>query len=902
MPITPNDYTQPPLQIRRGHISSVTDYQAAAGELVYSTNTNQLFIGDGTTVGGILIAELNQPLYTTSSVTFANITATNLTAGSSTYIVYYNTASGQLSYDVDYGGGGGGGGSSFDLSTVTNQALFTTSSVTFNNITATNTVTTNNIQSADSIITLKQLTGVVIEGSTDGLLYSKANNNLSLSADYPNSVGGRIALQYGENSGIFLGNHNQTQAVTINTATGLTIHPTLRLDAANATITTATVTYVKSDNYLGSSNNNNLFFGNGSAQAILYANGAQNLQLSANASTGLGAKIFIESGETGAVKLGHFNNNAVLTVSTTTVNIGAPTTFTSNIRATGLTNSTASFVLYYNNSNNEITYGAAATTSGSSFDLSTVTNQALFTTSTVTFNALTVSTTATISANGKIITTATGAATTLELWNESSTIAHYNALKFFRKRGTNAVNSNQVLAAIQVDSFQTTNGYASNYSLVDTFPGLRWQAAANASANSNPTRIEILNRPTYSASLPYPYNLTNQNTTASSVIATLRHNDVSTELLSRLFQLRDTYQGFNNTRGAGFTATSGVVGQFGVNLNGSTDAGNQFIVNNTQAWTNNNGNTNSQNYILFKGRTNNVNYSSLDTSGSGQINWFNSSNLLVPPGDNSVVKGPNLQLNAVRHSLLDKTVNAWFDGPYPWGGGTARLWNTSTQAGDVLGTISFQGGLTGSADSNVVEGAVDGVLLRAYAKNNWSGDQTSTNTNVTYTDNQSALRIEITTSTTIGALETGGLRQQYKTVFEIDGTTATFNTIVDNKNNVIIKDTLYTANKVTNIASTASQVVGSFDSTAYNAAKFIVKVVEGTTLHFVEISLITDGTDIWKVEYGTNTSDGSLGTFSTNLNGTVVELLFAATAVPTNMWRVKLKWQILKIILKLKTD
>jgi hypothetical protein len=120
-------------------------------------------------------------------------------------------------------------------------------------------------------------------------------------------------------------------------------------------------------------------------------------------------------------------------------------------------------------------------------------------------------------------------------------------------------------------------------------------------------------------------------------------------------------------------------------------------------------------------------------------------------------------------------------------------------------------------------------------------------------------------------------------VFEIDGTTATFNTIVDNKNNVIIKDTLYTANKVTNIASTASQVVGSFDSTAYNAAKFIVKVVEGTTLHFVEISLITDGTDIWKVEYGTNTSDGSLGTFSTNLNGTVVELLFAATAVPTNM-------------------
>ena len=535
---------------------------------------------------------------------------------------------------------------------------------------------------------------------------------------------------------------------------------------------------------------NQVFVGNGSSTGILYAKGQQNLQLSANGELGNGAKVTLTSGESGSVQLGHFNNNNVMSVNTASgVTVNGALTVSGGVAGTLTVQGAATL-------QSTLAVTGAATISGET-GLAGARASGVFTTT------------------SKIVTTASGAARTVELWNESSTIADYNAVRFFRKRGTNTVNANQILAAIQVDGFQTTNGYASDYSLVDTFPGLRWIQRSNANANTNPAIFEILTRGAYSSLLPYPYNLTNQNTTASSVIATLRHSDASTELLSRLFQLRDTYQGFNNTRGAGFTATSGVVGQFGINTGGATDAGNGFIVNNTQAWTNANGNTNSQNYIRFVGRTDNVSYSTLNTSGSGQINWFNSSNLLTPPGANSVVKGPNLQLNATRHSLLDKTVNSWFGGPYTFGGGSNRLWNTSTQAGDVLGTVSFQGGLTGSADSNLVEGAVDGVLLRAYAKNNWSGDQTSTNTNVTYTDNQSALRIEITTSTTIGALATGGLRQQYKTVFEVDSTTATFTTIIQSNENINIadgKDIVVGSTSGTKIGDSSSKI--SFFGTA----------------------------------------------------------------------------------------
>jgi hypothetical protein len=57
MTITSNDprFAQAPLQIRRGSLDKVSNYIPAQGEFVFATDSLQVFIGDGTTVGGILI-------------------------------------------------------------------------------------------------------------------------------------------------------------------------------------------------------------------------------------------------------------------------------------------------------------------------------------------------------------------------------------------------------------------------------------------------------------------------------------------------------------------------------------------------------------------------------------------------------------------------------------------------------------------------------------------------------------------------------------------------------------------------------------------------------------------------------------------------------------------------------
>jgi hypothetical protein len=56
MPTYPSDYQIPPFQLRRGSLAQVTNYVPAQGELVFSTSTNQVYVGDGNTVGGILVA------------------------------------------------------------------------------------------------------------------------------------------------------------------------------------------------------------------------------------------------------------------------------------------------------------------------------------------------------------------------------------------------------------------------------------------------------------------------------------------------------------------------------------------------------------------------------------------------------------------------------------------------------------------------------------------------------------------------------------------------------------------------------------------------------------------------------------------------------------------------------
>lgn len=52
---TPADFSIPPLQIRRGPYENTSIYIAAEGELIYSTSTRKVYVGDGVTSGGILV-------------------------------------------------------------------------------------------------------------------------------------------------------------------------------------------------------------------------------------------------------------------------------------------------------------------------------------------------------------------------------------------------------------------------------------------------------------------------------------------------------------------------------------------------------------------------------------------------------------------------------------------------------------------------------------------------------------------------------------------------------------------------------------------------------------------------------------------------------------------------------
>jgi hypothetical protein len=82
-------------------LEDVLAYTPAEGEPVYSTSTQQLFIGDGVTPGGILVATgnvtsgtnqiTNQRLYTGSRVTFASVTATNLIDVSNIHLTSENS-------------------------------------------------------------------------------------------------------------------------------------------------------------------------------------------------------------------------------------------------------------------------------------------------------------------------------------------------------------------------------------------------------------------------------------------------------------------------------------------------------------------------------------------------------------------------------------------------------------------------------------------------------------------------------------------------------------------------------------------------------------------------------------------------------------------------------------------
>lgn len=83
---------------------------------------------------------------------------------------------------------------------------------------------------------------------------------------------------------------------------------------------------------------------------------------------------------------------------------------------------------------------------------------------------------------------------------------------------------------------------------------------------------------------------------------------------------------------------------------------------------------------------------------------------------------------------------------------------------------------------------------------------------------------------------------------------------------------------LTTSATTANQVLSTFSASGYRSAKFFVQVTSGSAYQATEITLIHDGTNVYKSEYGQVFSGAVLATFDADINSGNVRLL----TTPTN--------------------
>jgi hypothetical protein len=84
------------------------------------------------------------------------------------------------------------------------------------------------------------------------------------------------------------------------------------------------------------------------------------------------------------------------------------------------------------------------------------------------------------------------------------------------------------------------------------------------------------------------------------------------------------------------------------------------------------------------------------------------------------------------------------------------------------------------------------------------------------------------------------------------------------------------------ITTPGLKTLDQFAEAAYRSAKYMIQVVDGTSVHIVEMMITHNGSHVYKNEYGLITTAGELGTFNATTNGTTVTLTFNPTS-PSNM-------------------
>lgn len=83
-------------------------------------------------------------------------------------------------------------------------------------------------------------------------------------------------------------------------------------------------------------------------------------------------------------------------------------------------------------------------------------------------------------------------------------------------------------------------------------------------------------------------------------------------------------------------------------------------------------------------------------------------------------------------------------------------------------------------------------------------------------------------------------------------------------------------NYVTSNVST-NQIADSYPITAFRSAKYLLQVNSAIGYQTTEILILQDGANTYQTEYAVLSTNGSLGTFSSNISSNNVNLLFSPT-------------------------
>lgn len=86
-------------------------------------------------------------------------------------------------------------------------------------------------------------------------------------------------------------------------------------------------------------------------------------------------------------------------------------------------------------------------------------------------------------------------------------------------------------------------------------------------------------------------------------------------------------------------------------------------------------------------------------------------------------------------------------------------------------------------------------------------------------------------------------------------------------------------NAVTNSLNT--KIIDTYSSNFFRSAKYFIQAVSGSSIHITEISLMHNGIDVYKNEYGISTTNGELGYFDANLSTGLVTLTFTPNTTST---------------------